>query len=96
MSDAQLELKECHAEWEVALQVLRQDKAALTAQLRKAMVSCCEPAGSATACCLGYCAVMHKQSMCAFDSEMVCWYVVSRQAATVDVNLCHLCPAGWH
>jgi hypothetical protein len=41
--DAQQQLDESRAEWEVALQVLRQDKAAATAQLRKAMVSwhCC-------------------------------------------------------
>jgi hypothetical protein len=37
--DAQQQLAESRAEWEVALQVLRQDKAAATAQLRKAMVS---------------------------------------------------------
>jgi hypothetical protein len=42
-ADAQQQLAESRAEWEVALQVLRQDKAAATAQLRKAMVSwrCC-------------------------------------------------------
>jgi hypothetical protein len=41
--DAHQQLAESRAEWEVALQVLRQDKAAATAQLRKAMVSlrCC-------------------------------------------------------
>jgi hypothetical protein len=39
-ADAQQQLAESRAEWEVALQVLRQEKAAAAAQLRKAMVRC--------------------------------------------------------
>lgn len=50
-ADAQQQLAECHAEWEVKLQMLRQDKAALTAQLRKAMVrGLCETTPGCLSC----------------------------------------------
>lgn len=39
VSETQLELKEQCAEWEIAVHVLREDNAALSAKLRKAMVS---------------------------------------------------------
>lgn len=39
--DLKLDLQEAHAEWEVKLQALRQEKAAAEVQLRRALVSMC-------------------------------------------------------
>lgn len=56
--DAQQQLAESRAEWEVALQVLRQEKVAVKAQLRKALVSCC-PFPQADAVSLGMLVLQH-------------------------------------
>lgn len=45
VSDLQLDLKETNAEWEVKLQVLRQDVAAAHGQLQRALVSATAAAG---------------------------------------------------